>query len=317
MVSVLVAVYNVRDDLKRCMDSIIGQTYTKLEIIVVDDGSSDGSAEICDEYKNKDSRIRVIHKENGGLSSARNVGIENATGDYVLMVDSDDYMLPNMIEIMLDTMKEHNADICVCGAYENQPNNTVELHKVHVYDKEEVMNQILTDKISSQTWNKLIKRSCIGDVRFSVGMVAQDMSVMHLFFYKAETIISISDKLYVYMTGRPSSTTNINRKKVKSSLDRAIHSQHRYEFAIQYYPDCASEILNNMYGFYISAYLKQLACDDEHEIELKIRETMKVFWKDAKQCKFFAFDKKIIAWSIINNHKAINKIFSYLYLRGV
>lgn len=317
MVSVLVAVYNVKDDLKRCMKSIIGQTYTELEIIVVDDGSTDGSADICDEYKNKDSRVRVIHKENGGLSSARNVGIENATGDYVLMVDSDDYMLPNMIEIMLSTIKEHNADICICGAYENQPDNTVELHKVHVYDKAEAMKQILTDKISSQTWNKLIKRSCIGDVKFPIGMVAQDMSVMHLFFYQAETIISISDKLYVYITERPTSTTNINRKKVKSSLDRAIHSQHRYEFAIQYYPDCASEILRNMYGFYISAYLKQLACGAEHEIEFKIRETMKTFWNEAKQRKVLPLTKKIIAWSIINNCTVLNNVISYLYLRRV
>ena len=115
LISVIVPVYNVENYLPRCLDSIINQTYTNLEILLVDDGATDNSGKLCDEYAQKDNRIRVFHKENGGVSSARNMGLDNATGEYIAFVDSDDYIDKCMYEIMLNSSVQNNADIVVCG----------------------------------------------------------------------------------------------------------------------------------------------------------------------------------------------------------
>ena len=115
LISVIVPIYNVEKYINRCIDSIIEQTYTNLEIILVDDGSTDNSGSICDEYAKKDNRIKVIHKENGGVSSARNVGLDTAIGQYITFVDSDDYIEKKYCEILLKTLKKQKADCVACG----------------------------------------------------------------------------------------------------------------------------------------------------------------------------------------------------------
>ena len=117
LISVIVPVYNIEAYLRKCIDSILAQTYTNLEIILVDDGSTDNSGEICNEYAAKDARIRVIHKGNGGLSSARNTGIDIATGKYIGFVDSDDYLAPDMYEKLLGAIVNNHADISVCNVH--------------------------------------------------------------------------------------------------------------------------------------------------------------------------------------------------------
>ena len=115
LISVIIPIYNVEAYLDECIASVIAQTYSNLEIILVDDGSPDNCPQMCDEWAAKDSRIRVIHKENGGLSDARNAGIDIATGEYIAFVDSDDWIEPEMYEIMLAALKNENADICACN----------------------------------------------------------------------------------------------------------------------------------------------------------------------------------------------------------
>ena len=115
VISVIVPVYKVEKFLDRCINSIIQQTFTNLEIILVDDGSPDRSGEICDEWKMKDKRIRVIHKENGGLSDARNKGLDVATGDYVAFIDSDDWIDPDMFQLLYDATQKYQADIAECS----------------------------------------------------------------------------------------------------------------------------------------------------------------------------------------------------------
>ena len=116
-ISVVVPVYNVEKYLRKCIDSIINQTYKNLEIILVDDGSPDKCGEICDEYAKKDNRVKVIHKKNAGVSSARNDGIDNATGEYIIFVDSDDWLEDNAIEIMVDKLNEYDYDCVFCNFY--------------------------------------------------------------------------------------------------------------------------------------------------------------------------------------------------------
>lgn len=114
MISVIIPVYNVEEYLERCVNSVLKQTYNDLEIILVDDGSTDNSGKICDELKNKDDRIIVIHKENQGLSASRNIGIEKATGEYITFVDSDDYILEDMYETLYKNLIRNDADISMC-----------------------------------------------------------------------------------------------------------------------------------------------------------------------------------------------------------
>ena len=114
-ISIIIPVYNVETYIHKCIGSVLAQTYRNIEVILVDDGSPDNSGIICDEYAKKDKRVIVIHKKNGGLSDARNAGIDAATGDYIVFVDSDDYIAPDMIEKLYETQKRNNADITVCG----------------------------------------------------------------------------------------------------------------------------------------------------------------------------------------------------------
>ena len=123
LISVIVPIYNVEKYLQKCVDSIINQTYKNLEIILVDDGSPDNCPKMCDDYAEKDSRIKVVHKENGGLSDARNVGMEVATGEYVSFIDSDDYISLDFYETLLETIVDNDSDVVECGVvkfYENE-----------------------------------------------------------------------------------------------------------------------------------------------------------------------------------------------------
>ena len=115
LLSVIIPVYNVKPYLEKCVESIVDQTYHNLQIILVDDGSTDGSQTICDELAQKDSRIVVIHKENGGLSTARNVGMDRAKGDYIAFVDSDDWLERNMYEVLINQLEAHDADLVACS----------------------------------------------------------------------------------------------------------------------------------------------------------------------------------------------------------
>lgn len=127
LISIIVPVYNVEKYLKECIDSVISQTYKNLEIILVDDGSTDKSGEICDEYSKKDSRIKVIHKENGGLSDARNVALDIAKGEYIGFVDSDDYVEKDMFETLYKLAEEHNTEISSISFYKTLENEIIDV----------------------------------------------------------------------------------------------------------------------------------------------------------------------------------------------
>lgn len=173
-VSVLIPVYNVDKYLAECMDSVIGQTYHQLEIIVIDDGSTDRSGQIADEYAKTDSRITVIHQPNGGLSVARNTGLAAATGEFIAMIDSDDWVSPNWIETQMETIKRWNADVAVCGAemvYQNSRKHddlTLVRNFITEYDDKKKLTLMQGEWSHSafaqgHIWKKLIRRECIVD----------------------------------------------------------------------------------------------------------------------------------------------------------
>lgn len=174
LISVIIPIYNVEKYLKKCIDSIINQTYKNLEIILVDDGSPDNCGKICDEYAKKDQRIRVIHKKNGGLSDARNAGIDIAKGKYIAFVDSDDYVEKEYIEIMYKELKKNNVKIVQCGI--NKISDNEEIIDNYGYLKDELINsqRIMEEKYTKYpisnvvAWNKLYDIDLFKNIRYPV-----------------------------------------------------------------------------------------------------------------------------------------------------
>ena len=159
--SVIVPIYKIPDEyLKKCIDSILNQSFKDYEIILVDDESPDNCGEICDEYSKKDSRVKVIHKKNEGVSSARNYGIDIAKGEYIGFVDSDDYIEPKMYEILLDKLTRTNSDVSICGYNIVERDNILPITWIdNILNKEDAIEILLVEKTyEGYMWNKLFKR---------------------------------------------------------------------------------------------------------------------------------------------------------------
>ena len=222
MVSVIVPVYKVAPYLRQCIESIQSQTYRNLEILLIDDGSPDECGKICEEYKEQDKRIRVFHTENKGLSSARNVGIQSATGNYIGFVDSDDWIEPDMYEVLLRELKE--ADISVCG-YDSGAQR-VQLMEA-VYIGADALRALVDDKFNNNVWNKLYRRKLFEGVLFPEDRNYEDVAVMHRIVDRAKAIAVESSVLYHYRI-RPESITKTFT--AKNLLDYADSKFSRYNF---------------------------------------------------------------------------------------
>lgn len=203
MISVIVPIYNVEKYMNRCIESIRCQTYTDLEIILIDDGSTDTSPQICDNWANKDSRIRVIHKSNGGLADARNAGIEVAKGEYISFIDSDDYIEKDMLTLLFNSLISEGADIAVCGI-NYVTNGTIEriscLNYPHIYSREEALKlHLSSNTFNASACNKLYKRYLFNNIRFPKGKKFEDTAIMAFLFDFANKISHIADPKYYYV----------------------------------------------------------------------------------------------------------------------
>lgn len=184
LISVIVPVYNIKEYLPRCVASICAQTYRKLEIILVDDGSTDGTGRLCDELAKKDERIRVFHKENGGSSSARNLGIEKAEGSYLGFVDSDDYIEPDMYERLLKVLIEHGAQIAQIGRDEIDADGTrlpdicLPPKELTSYGVEEFLRELLLHRGDCSFCTKLLSKELLAGRRFPEGVLNEDFHLL-------------------------------------------------------------------------------------------------------------------------------------------
>ena len=179
LISVIVPVYKVEAYLDRCVQSIVNQTYTNLEIILVDDGSPDRCPQMCDEWAKKDSRIRVIHKENGGLSDARNAGMAAASGEYISFIDSDDWIEPAFMQILLEAMLAHDCDVAGClyrKCKESATEDSVSKNcKVQVFERLAAMSELIDNcAIQQVVWNKLYKKTISDGILFEKGKYHED-----------------------------------------------------------------------------------------------------------------------------------------------
>ena len=210
----IVPIYHVEKYLHRCIDSIIGQTYKNLEIILVDDGSGDACVSICDEYARKDSRIVVIHKENGGLSDARNKGIEVAKGEYLAFVDSDDYIHRDMFTILMDSLLQTDSDVSMCSykyVYDGKPDENDESFgsdlPIDLMDGHKAHNRYYSgDKKLELTvaWNKLYKRELFTELRYPKGKIFEDEFTTYKALYKCSKICFVDLPLYYYLQRKDS-----------------------------------------------------------------------------------------------------------------
>lgn len=209
LVSVIVPVYKVEAYLPQCVESIIGQTYQNLEIILVDDGSPDACGSICDDYAKKDNRIKVFHKHNGGLSDARNYGIAQSTGEYLGFVDSDDWIELDMFEVLVNVAEANGADIVACGFYHEYPKRTVVDARVEKkYDNTiHQVSALIKDDIDAFIWNKLYRKTCFSDIAFPYGRFFEDIFTAHKLFLKATSCIYVSKPFYHYIKRRKNSIT--------------------------------------------------------------------------------------------------------------
>lgn len=215
LVSIILPVYNVEQYIKNCLESIQQQTYSNLEVIIVNDGSTDKSVEYCEQICKIDSRFSITHKENGGLSDARNVGIDKSKGDYLIFVDSDDFVSQDMVSYLVSCMENNEADIAICDPvhyYSDRQNNDLNIFSpasnVKVYETTEALCEMFYQKsFLVSAWAKIFKRELFDDIRFPVGKLFEDSAIMYLLFEKCETIAYSDAELYAYVHRDNSITT--------------------------------------------------------------------------------------------------------------
>jgi glycosyltransferase involved in cell wall biosynthesis len=284
--SLIIPIFKVEKYLKRCVDSVINQTYTNLEIILVDDGSPDKCGIICDEYACSDSRIRVIHKPNGGLSDARNAGLDIATGEYIGFIDSDDFIHPGMFKDLYKRLLEYDADIAQCSFRRVTGDEIVEsteADNVKVISNLEALDYIYTpfcvDYIVA--WNKLYKKELFEGLRFPMSKIHEDEFTTYKLFYRSKRIV-ICDKKYYYYFQSPNSIIRSNFSVKKLDYAEAMEEriaffkerdmEHYYNLALKKY---ALWLLNFYYRNYRSInhspVVKRLISEKYKVIESQIR----------------------------------------------
>lgn len=217
LVSIIIPVYNVELYLERCLDSLLKQKYKNIQIILVDDGSCDTSGKICDAYAEKDSRVEVYHKVNGGVSSARNIGLSKVKGNYIGFVDSDDYLDEGYLQKLVDAIAFSDADIAVCNYYivKNDEQRCGKI-KSNEMCQEDAMHMLMADEnMPSYLWNKLFRAKLFDGIQFPEGYLYEDLRIMHKLFMSAHKIVSISNPLYFYCYREKSITasTRFNQSK--------------------------------------------------------------------------------------------------------
>ena len=235
LISVIVPIYKVEEYLDECVASILSQTHSRLEVILVDDGSPDNCPQMCDDWAKKDERIRVIHKINGGLSDARNAGIEIATGEYIAFVDSDDFIMPDMLEKLLAAIQREKADIAACGILDCEGDRRRAWGCKDLAGTPERIFDLLYHDTAYPVaaWNKLYRRECWQELRFPVGKTCEDAFTTYRLIHNARRIVMVPQALYCYRI-RPGSimTAAFSLKK----MDEEEAWRCNYEFMAQHYP---------------------------------------------------------------------------------
>jgi len=311
LISVIVPIYNVGDYLRKCIDSIINQTYTNLEIILVDDGSTDNCGSICDEYKLKDNRIKVIHKPNGGLSSARNAGLDIATGSLIGFVDSDDYIEPTMYEELYNNMIKYGSDIAICNIYNDiygKKNIRIknESYKEFFSKDKEKFNNIHSKCrcLMVVAWNKLYKRYIFDNIRYPNGRIYEDSFILCELLDRANKVSFIFNPLYNYIYRKDSivnafSIDHFDRIGSFNKMINFLNNKGYYDLAIKEKNEKITILIINLSKMLL---YKINNPDIFNKYKKELKETSKeISWKDS--------NRRTKIYKIIGN--------SYIYIRYI
>ena len=265
LISVIIPVYNVEKYLSQCVESILAQTYRNLEILLIDDGSPDNCPSLCDEYKQRDERIRVVHKQNGGLADARNCGLDIANGNYISFVDSDDWIEETTYEEMMAFVSQFDADIVCCAASRVRGEEEVELCFSYyetgtVLSGREVTKEILLDKIGSQVVKGLYQKKCWDQVRFPIGRLYEDIPTTYKAFSSADKVAFLNKPFYKYRVNEES--ISHTAKPIKPYHIYLGFKSH-YECAVESFPEIIEECRANAAHYAISTYFHYCAGEME------------------------------------------------------
>ncbi len=294
-ISIIVPVYNVEKYLSQCLNSLISQTFSNMEIILINDGSTDSSGKICDYYNRLDNRIITIHQSNQGLSAARNKGLVIATGKYVGFVDADDYIDKNMYKIMHSYMKCFAIDVVACNFYHLYYDNKIKIDKCNIRnkiisDRKNIIIELLNDKIIRNfVWSKLYKREIFFNLRFSVNKIYEDILISLPIAMRINSILYIQDALYYYRHRDNSISKNKNIERIESAIN---NSYLRYKQINAKYSDLKC--------FNIISMLNRICCE--------YFENIYYFDKEIFFNKFSSIIKEILNeyfnnYNLLNNYK--------------
>lgn len=310
LLSIVVPVYNVEKYITKCLDSIINQNYDNIEVIVIDDGSTDKSGLICDKFALEDKRVKVIHTSNKGVSHARNLGIVSAKGKYLTFVDADDYVDEDIYEVLLADIVSYSADIAMCNMCQNkksvfrfgEKSETVKLYTgsemlEHFYGNNYVMAVVV--------WNKVYRMEMFDGIQFPEGLTREDEFVMHKIMYNAKIVSFRNKGLYHYMTHKES----ITRQKDLGRLNRLTAVEDRLQFfydkqMIKLYYLSLLRLLNDS----ARCYFYVLIHFEEKEVLQDIRERFMNHYSEIPEMKSFFRKKKIYPKLFITKYLLI-KLF--------
>ena len=281
LISVIIPIYNIQNYVKDCVQSVIAQSYNNLEILLVDDGSTDGSGRICDEYKLKDERIDVIHKTNGGLSDARNVAIDICKGTYITFIDGDDVVSPHYVKTLYDLLASTNSQIAICGHkdfYDLLVDDACSTDSCFEYSPNDAIKEILINgRFTTSAWGKLYKKELFEEIRYPKGKLFEDLPTTWRTFDVAEKIVFTPSQLYYY---RQNPTSIMNCKFNPKKLD-IIYSHQilirgleelRPDLAIYGYERAGTYASIQLYSALISGYQ---CIADLRKLRTEIRRYMK------------------------------------------
>ncbi|MGE8204566.1 glycosyltransferase family 2 protein [Heyndrickxia sp. NPDC080065] len=317
-VSVIVPIYNVEKYLERCVDSIINQTYENLEIILVNDGSLDNSGRIAEEYKKIDNRVKAFHKQNGGLSDARNFGIKQITGECILFVDSDDWLEPNMIEKMVNTILEYKADVVQSAFYYAYEDHL--LFDNRYFDKtcpplvlsnKELMKElVINEKVKNFAWGKLFKSNFIQDIPFEKGVLFEDVFWAHKVMHRVHKYVILNDPLCYYFQRNDSIVATYSPR----NLDIIRGLKERHCFLEEYYQDLTEESLKGIlktslihYNLLLANRKKDKGATYRKDIKTYIKSNYRQFKKSVKHEK--TLNRQLILFSI---HPYLNVLYLFV-----
>ena len=265
-ISVIVPVYNAEEYIEKCVSSIMNQTYKNLEIILINDGSTDNSGKMCDRYVKKDKRVVVLHKDNGGISSVRNTGIELATGDYIAFVDADDWISEDAFEYLIKNAKKYKADITCCRSYHVVKERKIFIsdEKTYFFDKNEAITNLVSNEIIGNTvWRKLFKKKLFKGITFPINRTYEDIHVTHKLILKANKITVLPDAKYFFRRHNKSITKS--PKTIRKSSDIVYANIVRYNDLSKQYPQLKELMMKNIIDYSIK--LISVCSRNKSEIE--------------------------------------------------